>query len=103
MCKKKAHVARGEYRCECCNEVVPPTYYDEEKRKRVKNIFVDHIKPVVDPTTGWTTWNDVVEGLFCEIDNLQLLCGACHKIKSQEEIDLAKIRRAKEKLNDSDI
>lgn len=100
MCKKRAHVSRGEYKCECCGEIVPPTIYNEDKRKRQANIFVDHIKPVVNPEIGWTTWDDVVEGLFCELDNLQLLCGDCHKIKSQEEIEIAKLRRAKEKIND---
>jgi 5-methylcytosine-specific restriction endonuclease McrA len=82
---------------------VPPTIYNEEKRKRQSNIYVDHIKPVVDPEVGWTTWDDVIENMFCELDNLQLLCGPCHKIKSQEEIDKAKLRSAKEKLDDQHI
>jgi hypothetical protein len=96
-CKKNAKVGYGEYKCECCGEVVPPTIFDVDKGKRVTNIFVDHIDPVVDPAIGWVSWDSVVEGLFCEADNLQLLCGRCHKIKSQEEIDIAKARRAKEK------
>lgn len=98
-CKKNAKVGYGEYKCECCGEVVPPTIFDDDKGKRVTNIFVDHIKPVVDPTKGFTTWDDFINGLFCEADNLQLLCGKCHKEKSQEEINIAKIRRAKEKNN----
>lgn len=76
---------------------------DEEKHKRVKNIFVDHINPIIDPSLGFTTWDDFVEGLYCEEDNLQLLCGSCHKSKSQEEIEVAKARRAKEKLNDESL
>jgi len=98
-CKKKAKVGYGEYQCECCKDVVPPTIYDEDKGKRVTNVFVDHIKPIVDPNTGFTTWDDFVNGTFCEADNLQLLCGKCHKMKSQEEIDIATARRAKEKTN----
>lgn len=97
QCKKNAKVGYGEYKCECCNEVVPPTIFDVDKGKRVTNVFVDHIKPVIDPNIGWTTWDDVVENMFCEADNLQLLCGKCHKAKSLEEIDVAKTRRAKEK------
>jgi 5-methylcytosine-specific restriction endonuclease McrA len=72
---------------------VAPTYYDDEKRKRMKAIFVDHIIPVVDPAVGWTTWDDCIERLFCEPENLQLLCKACHSEKSREEIDIAKKRR----------
>jgi len=100
MCKKRAHVSRGVYRCECCNQEVMPTVFDEDKRKRITNIYVDHIKPVIDPDVGWVSWDSTIENMFCELDNLQLLCGACHKIKSQEEIEIAKLRRAKEKLND---
>lgn len=98
QCKKNARVGYGEYKCSCCENIVPPTVYDPDKGKRVVNVFVDHIHPVVDPNIGWTTWDDVVNHMFCEADNLQLLCAACHKVKSQEEIDIAKARRAKEKL-----
>lgn len=92
-CKKNAHVSRGVYRCEGCGQEVPPTYYDEESRKRMKNIFVDHIVPVVDPAVGWTTWDDCIDRLFCEPSNLQLLCKSCHKEKSVEEIAIASERR----------
>src|SRR3546814_9625156 len=44
LCKKRANVSRGVYRCECCHQEVPPTVLAEEKRKRVNNIYVDHIK-----------------------------------------------------------
>lgn len=99
-CKKHARVGYGEYQCSECKQVVPPTVYDPEKGKRVTNVFVDHIVPVIDPAVGWTTWDDVVDRMYCDSSNLQLLCGACHKIKSQEEIDVAKERRRQEKLND---
>lgn len=97
MCKKRAHVERGVYKCECCHQEVTPTIFDDNKRKRVTNIYVDHIKPVIDPDVGWVSWDSTIENMFCELDNLQLLCGSCHKLKSQEEIEVAKARRAKEK------
>lgn len=99
QCKKRANVSRGLYRCDSCHKEVAPTVYDEEKRKRVHNIYVDHIKPIIDPEVGWVSWDSTIENMFCEPDNLQLLCRDCHKIKSQEEIDLAKARRIKENLN----
>lgn len=61
------------------------------------NIFVDHIVPIVDPDIGFTTWDDVIERMFCNSDNLQLLCRECHKTKSENEIEIAKARRAREK------
>ena len=104
-CKKKAHVGRGEYRCDGCGLVVPPTVVDEDTRKRVKNIFVDHIVPIIDPAVGFTTWDECIDRMFCDSDNLQLLCKKCHSEKSQEEIEIAKKRRAasKEELEEIDI
>lgn len=96
-CRKRAHVGRGEYRCEGCGQVVSPTTYDEDKRKRVPNIFVDHIVPIVDPEVGFTSWDDIIERMFCDSINLQLLCRKCHRIKSDVEIEVAKARRLREK------
>jgi 5-methylcytosine-specific restriction endonuclease McrA len=49
-----------------------------------KHINVDHIIPAGSLNCA----NDLpgfVERLFCEIDNLQVLCEACHNIKTQSE------------------
>lgn len=98
-CRKRAHVGHGEYKCEGCGQVVPPTVFDEDKRKRVSNIFVDHIVAIIDPQVGFTTWDETIERMFCDSSNLQLLCGKCHRAKSNEEIEIAKARRAREKNN----
>jgi len=50
-----------------------------------KDINVDHIIPAISPLDGFTTWDSFIDGLFCEEDNLQVLCVPCHKIKSKEE------------------
>lgn len=92
-CRKAAHVARGLYKCAGCGEEVPPTVFDDEKRKRIKNIAIDHIEPVIDPEEGFTTWDEVVDGLFCEPENLQLLCRKCHLEKCAEEISISSKRR----------
>ena len=93
--QKEARVERGVYLCAGCGEHVPNTY--KEGRKRVQNIFIDHIDPVVDPAVGFTTWDDFIERMYCEKDNLQLLCRACHDLKSSEERAIAVERRRKEK------
>lgn len=99
---KKAHVARGLYECAGCKEHVPPTITCPEKRVRTKNIFIDHIIPIVDPAVGFVSWDSVIERMFCDSDNLQLLCLKCHKAKSQEEIEIAKARRLREKQEELD-
>lgn len=93
--QKEARVARGLYECAGCKEHVPNTVRDG--RRRVQNIFVDHIDPVVDPEVGFTTWDDFISKMYCEKDNLQLLCKACHDIKSAEERTIAVERRRNEK------
>jgi len=97
LAKKQANVERGFYMCAECNDKVPTTLPRDSNGKRIKNIYVDHIKPVVDPATGFTTWDDFIENLYCEVDNLQVLCKQCHDIKSKEERDVATLRRRQEK------
>lgn len=91
-CIKLARVRRGVYLCACCKEEVKPTMKVEGKTK--KNIHVDHIEPVV-PLTGFTNLDDYAKRLFCEVDNLQLLCHPCHDLKTKEEtVQRAAHRRA---------
>lgn len=89
-CLSSARVKRGLYECADCKEHVPNTV--KEGGKRVKNIFVDHIEPIV-PVTGWVSWDSCIERMFCELDNLQLLCKACHDRKSKEETGQRKAHR----------
>jgi 5-methylcytosine-specific restriction endonuclease McrA len=58
------------YLCVACGDSYPQ-----------KNVQVDHKEPI-GPTT---TWDEFIEKLFCEADNLQVLCKPCHKIKSAAE------------------
>ena len=62
-----------EYLCASCNKYHPD-----------KKINVDHIIPAGSLNNA----NDLpgfVERLFCEIDNLQVLCEACHDIKTKND------------------
>lgn len=75
--------------CAGCHGVFPET-----------TTVVDHIKPVVDPDVGFTTWDEFIARLFCEEDNLQVLCQACHDIKTADEKERNAQRRAREKCNE---
>ena len=71
--KKSGKLAK-HYRCSACKAEYVAT-----------EVQVDHIQPVVDPTTGFTSWDSFVERLFCEKEKLQVLCKVCHKKKTAEE------------------
>lgn len=96
QCKKNAWVSRGVYKCNCCKEEVPTTTVNPDTRKRENNIHVDHIEPIV-PVTGWVSWDDCINRMFCELENLQLLCSACHKKVTAEENAQRKYYRDLEK------
>lgn len=49
-----------------------------------KEISIDHIHPVVGPD-GFTTWDEYVNRMYCEADNMQALCRTCHGIKTKAE------------------
>ena len=49
------------------------------------DVQVDHIKPVVDPKKGFLNWDEFINRMFCEIENLQVLCKPCHKVKTDKE------------------
>ena len=80
---KKARVSKGHYLCNGCKQIVTTSVVIDNKRQ--KNVFCDHIIPVVDPLTGFSGWNDFINRLYCEEDNLQLLCKKCHDLKSADE------------------
>lgn len=95
-CLRNARVKRGYYLCAGCNKHVTASI--KEGARRIKNVYVDHIQPIV-PVTGWISWDSCVERMFCEEDNLQVLCKACHDEKSKEEAAERAIHRKKEKAN----
>lgn len=61
------------YRCaECKSEFV------------AKDVEVNHIEPVV-PITGFDSWDNTIERLFCEEDGLEVVCKPCHKAITKQE------------------
>lgn len=46
-----------------------------------KEVQVDHITPI-----GYDkSWDEFINGLFCERENLQVLCKVCHAVKTKQE------------------
>lgn len=62
------------YRCNSCKGHFP-----------LSKVNVDHITPVVNPDTGFTTFDSFIENLFCQKEQLQVLCEDCHDKKTREE------------------
>lgn len=105
--KKKAWVKRGFYRCEGCGKTVPaskPGFYKSGKRagqkKRIANVHVDHHPPVIDPEVGFTSWDETIERMFCEVEGLRLFCLPCHKAETAREREIQYKRLAREKSDD---
>jgi hypothetical protein len=89
---KDAWVERGVYRCAGYKRMhhdVPVSV--KVGTKRVRNVAVDHINPVVCPVAGFTSWDELIDRMFVEADGFQVLCTECHKKKTGDE---RKIRAA---------
>lgn len=76
---KKTGKLAAHYKCASCMQLYP-----------AKDVQVDHINPVVDPATGFVSWDVYIDRMFCEGINLQVLCTVCHKEKTGKEKDAAK-------------
>ena len=71
--KKSGRLAQ-HFECASCRGAFP-----------AKDVNVDHIEPVVDPQTGFVSWDVYIERLYCEKENFQILCRDCHSEKSKKE------------------
>lgn len=56
-----------------------------EKPFPKRETHVDHVNPVIDPTTGFTTWESYFGRLYVGVDQLQVLCKKDHKVKTKAE------------------
>jgi 5-methylcytosine-specific restriction endonuclease McrA len=50
-----------------------------------RDVQVDHIEPVVSVEDGFENLDVYADRLYCEEENLQVLCLACHKEKTNKE------------------
>lgn len=75
---KRSDPATGKlsfrYKCAGCAKIF-----------KAKDVAVDHIFPVVDVDDGFVDWDTYIKRLYCEADDLQVLCHECHGIKTQNE------------------
>ena len=74
------------YRCACCSGLFSQ-----------KHVQVDHIESVVPlwKSEAEMTYDEIARGVFCKIDNLQVLCStpkklnggkdSCHRLKTNKE------------------
>jgi 5-methylcytosine-specific restriction endonuclease McrA len=72
-------------RCKVCYNHIPKSYME-----------VDHINPVVpyDKALEDMTWDELVNNLWCDENNLQAICSDCHDEKTKKE---RKIRKESKK------
>lgn len=75
---KKTGRLSKHFKCAMCKGIFPTSA-----------VQVDHIDPVI-PLTGFSSWDDVIERIFCEKEGFQVLCLSCHKIKTQQERTIRK-------------
>lgn len=75
---KKVNAKTGKmamhYKCAACKKLFVAA-----------DVQVDHIKPVVDPKKGFVSWDVYINRMFCEIEDLQVLCKVDHKVKTDKE------------------
>lgn len=71
---KLARVDRGLYACRTCADI-----------NRRESVVLDHIDPVVDPSKGFTNWDDYVNRMFPETEGFQCICRKCHEVKTKKE------------------
>lgn len=89
--RAKAKLRYGVYQCAGYGDVKPHEI-------RAKEVNVDHINPVVDPKTGFTSYDEFIKRLFVEEEEFQVLCDTCHNSKSNDE----KVERKNGKLRRAD-
>lgn len=87
---RNARKERGRYECASCKNLFKNGEY-----------IVDHKEPIVDPTVGFTTWDDYITKMFCPSDGFQVLCKACSSAKTMVENELRKEYRQRKKEIDN--
>lgn len=85
-CRRLARKGPNSYECALCKGLFTS-----------KQTQVDHRQPIVDMKKGFTTFDEYIDRLFCDVDELDLLCTTCHDAKSASETQMRKYFRNKRK------
>ena len=108
-CKNSCKVAPATFACEKCNVWIYEGKSEQNYLKLVaenldkdiimKNRYklqIDHIDPIIKLETWSWNWDDYINRLFCDINNLQGLCKPCHAAKTKIETSKrAELRKKK--------
>lgn len=84
--RKLAKRGPNKYECAACKELFG-----------TKEIQIDHRIPVVDIELGDQGLEIFAQRLYCEVENLDVLCKNCHAAKSSTEMHLRKLARQRKK------
>ncbi len=75
------------------------------KPEAISNTTVDHVIPLIPPDSSWEemtlqfSWEELISKIWCNIENLQLLCSTCHDLKTSLEREQKKqVNKARKKL-----
>ena len=93
---KDGTIAKKEavfYVCSSCH-----THAKSQRSKNHPQIHIDHIDPVIPVDRPLKSWQEFLDRLFCDIDNLQCLCDVCHSEKTQAENKLRREYKKSAKL-----
>ena len=71
---KLARVGKNQYKCNVCGKLCT----NSEKQ-------LDHIEPVINELTGFTTFDEFIDRLYVDVEGWQILCPSCHLLKSNIE------------------
>ena len=72
--EKVSKLVRNFYQCAGC-----------KKGFSRKGVSLDHIRPVIDPKTGWRGFDEYVKRMFCDEGGFQVICKLCHNAKTKKE------------------
>lgn len=101
--------SRVMYVCEHCKRLFfEKDWVEDKKGKLIQKVMiaVDHVQPIVDPTTGFVDWNTYFARMFPGPSGLQILCNypgeidgatSCHAQKTKTERGIAAERVRQEK------